>query len=69
MEAAVRQPSGAKLLRILAFTTSISVMSATMFNIALPVIAAEFGLSLSQVSWVSSAYLLRTGSSCSRSVR
>lgn len=58
MEAAVTQPTGAKLLRILAFTTAISVMSATMFNIALPMIAADFGLTLSQVSWVSSAFLL-----------
>jgi len=58
MEAAVRQPSGAKLLRILAFTTAISVMSATMFNIALPMIAEDFELSLSQVSRVSSAFLL-----------
>jgi len=33
-------------------------MSATMFNIVLPEIAADFNLSLSQVSWVSSAFLL-----------
>lgn len=58
MEEAVRQPAGAALLRVLAFTTSVSVMSATMFNIALPVIAKDFGLSLTQVSWVSSAFLL-----------
>ncbi|WP_456238670.1 MFS transporter [Paenibacillus puerhi] len=58
MKAAVQQQSGDKLIRILAFTLVISVMSATMFNIVLPEIAAEFDLSLSQVSWVSSAFLL-----------
>ena len=58
MEAAVQQQSGEKLIRVLAFTMVISVMSATMFNIVLPQIAIEFDLSLSQVSWVSSAFLL-----------
>lgn len=58
MEAAVQQQTGEKLIRILAFTLVISVMSATMFNIVLPEIAVEFDLSLSQVSWVSSAFLL-----------
>ncbi|UUZ97746.1 MFS transporter [Paenibacillus sp. P25] len=42
----------------MAFTLVISVMSATMFNIVLPEIAADFQLSFSQVSWVSSAFLL-----------
>lgn len=46
------------MIRILAFTLSISVMSATMFNIVLPEIRAEFQLSFVQVSWVTSAYLL-----------
>ncbi|SDD83823.1 MFS transporter, DHA2 family, metal-tetracycline-proton antiporter [Paenibacillus sp. UNCCL117] len=58
MEGAVRQHAAEKLIRILAFTLVISVMSATMFNIVLPEIAADFDLSLSQVSWVSSAFLL-----------
>ncbi|MFB9326257.1 MFS transporter [Paenibacillus aurantiacus] len=49
---------GERLLRVLAFTLVISVMSATMFNIVLPDIRAEFGLTLAQVSWVSSAFLL-----------
>ncbi|TYP73396.1 MFS transporter [Paenibacillus methanolicus] len=52
-----RQP-GERLLRVLAFTLVISVMSATMFNIVLPDIREEFGLSLAQVSWVTSAFLL-----------
>lgn len=58
MESASQQQTGEKLIRILAFTLVISVMSATMFNFALSEIAAEFDLSLSQVSWVSSAFLL-----------
>ncbi|MFC4104205.1 MFS transporter [Paenibacillus xanthanilyticus] len=52
-----RQP-GERLLRVLAFTLVISVMSATMFNIVLPDIREEFGLTLAQVSWVTSAFLL-----------
>ena len=47
-----------RLLRIVAFTLAITVMTATMFNIALPEIMAEFELSLAQVSWVTSVYLL-----------
>lgn len=47
-----------RLIRVLAFTLILSSMSATMFNIVLPGIAADFGLSFSQVSWVSSAYTL-----------
>ncbi|RCW47865.1 MFS transporter [Paenibacillus prosopidis] len=59
METGVQQQqAGEKLIRILAFTLVISVMSATMFNIVLPEIGAEFHLSLAQVSWVTSAFLL-----------
>ncbi|GIQ66111.1 MFS transporter [Paenibacillus cisolokensis] len=58
MEVAAEKPNREKLLLILAFTLVISVMNATMFNIALPEIRAEFALSVSQVSWVTSAYLL-----------
>lgn len=58
MEGAVQQQAGEKLIRTLAFTLVISVMSATMFNIVLPEIAADFNLSLSQASWVSSSFLL-----------
>lgn len=45
-----------KLIRILMFTVTISMMSALMFVIALPEISKEFGLSLAQVSWLTSAY-------------
>lgn len=47
-----------KLLYTLAFTMILSSMSATMFNIVLPKMGEEFGLSYSQVSWVSAIYLL-----------
>jgi DHA2 family metal-tetracycline-proton antiporter-like MFS transporter len=47
-----------KIIRILAVTLALGVMSATMYNIALPVIRSEFQLSFSQVSWITSAYLL-----------
>lgn len=50
--------TGQKLIRVLAFTLVITVMSASMFNIVLPQIAADFDLTISQVSWVSSAFLL-----------
>lgn len=57
MRSDTRQP-GERLLRVLAFTLVISVMSATMFNIVLPDIRAEYGLTLTQVSVVTSAFLL-----------
>ncbi|QYR21834.1 MFS transporter [Paenibacillus sp. sptzw28] len=58
MDDEVQRRTGEKIIRILAFTLVISVMSATMFNIVLPEIQAEFHLTLAQVSWVSSAFLL-----------
>jgi len=54
----VHPQAGDKLIRVLAFTLLISVMSATMFNIVLPRIADDYDLTFSQVSWVSSAFLL-----------
>jgi Arabinose efflux permease len=50
--------NGDVLIKILAFTLILSSMSATMFNIVLPEIRADFGLSVAQVSWVSTVYLL-----------
>lgn len=49
---------GNVLIKLLAFTLIISSMSATMFNIVLPEIRRDFDLSVAQVSWVSTAYLL-----------
>ncbi|NOU92108.1 MFS transporter [Paenibacillus sp. LMG 31456] len=50
--------SGEKLIRVLAFTLILSVMNATMFNVALPTIGKEFQLTASQVSWVVTAYII-----------
>ncbi|BBI32744.1 MFS transporter [Cohnella abietis] len=47
-----------KLLRVLAFTLMISVMNATMFNVALPQISVEFALVPSQVSWIVTSYMI-----------
>lgn len=45
-------------MRLLLFTVMISSMSALMFNIVLPQISREFGLSLPQTSWLTTAYTL-----------
>lgn len=58
MEKEVQQQTGEKLMLILMFTLIISAMSGLMFNIVLPDISKEFNLSISQVSWFSSAYAL-----------
>lgn len=47
-----------KLIYTLAFTMILSSMSATMFNIVLPKMAAEFQLTYTEVSWVSASYSL-----------
>lgn len=47
-----------KLMRVLMFTMTLSMMSGVMFNIALPKISKEFVLTISQVSWLSSAYIM-----------
>ncbi|USK26880.1 MFS transporter [Bacillus sp. CMF21] len=54
----VQQQTGEKLMLILMFTLIISAMSGLMFNIVLPDISKDFNLSISQVSWFSSAYAL-----------
>ncbi len=58
VERGARQQTNNLLLRFLAFTLMVSVMSATMFTIVLPEIRAEFRLTFAQVSWVTTAYLL-----------
>lgn len=58
METEVQQQTGEKLIRLLMFTLTLSVMSAFMFNLVLPQISEEFDLTIAQVSWVSSAYVL-----------
>src|SRR5699024_21973 len=52
------QQTSNKLLTILVFTLTLSVMNATIFNIVLPEIALDFHLSFTQVSWITTAYML-----------
>lgn len=53
-----QQSQSYKLIWILAFAMVISVMNSTMFNVALPDLRVEFGLTSSQVSWVVTAYII-----------
>ena len=50
--------NGQKLLMILFFTLVLSVMNATMFNIALPMLKEEFAVPSSVVGWVLSGYIV-----------
>ncbi|WP_139489443.1 MFS transporter [Brevibacillus dissolubilis] len=52
------KPNGEKLLRVLAVTLVFSVMNASMFNVVLPVISAEFNLTPSKVSWILTGYMI-----------
>ncbi|WP_245902394.1 MFS transporter [Gracilibacillus dipsosauri] len=58
MEPAVELEISDNFIHTMVFTMVISMMSATMFNIVLPEISQEYGLTYTQVSWISSAYLL-----------
>lgn len=55
---ALRERQANKLLRVLVFTLIISVMNASMFNVALPVIREQFHLAPSQVSWMLTGYMI-----------
>ncbi|SHN27457.1 MFS transporter [Gracilibacillus kekensis] len=46
------------LLRVLVVVLIFSVMNAFIFNIALPLIQAEFALTSAQISWVISSYMM-----------
>jgi DHA2 family metal-tetracycline-proton antiporter-like MFS transporter len=50
--------TGERLLPVLFFTLILSVMNATMFNVAMPEIQAEFHLSAATVGWVLSGYIV-----------
>jgi DHA2 family metal-tetracycline-proton antiporter-like MFS transporter len=50
--------TGEKLLVVLFFTLILSVMNATMFNVALPDIRSEFGLTSAEVGWVLSGFIV-----------
>lgn len=53
-----RRTHGEKLLLVLFFTLILSVMNATMFNIALPILKIEFDVSSAVVGWVLSGYII-----------
>ena len=50
--------TGEKLLIVLFFTLILSVMNATMFNVALPDIRSEFDLTSAEVGWVLSGFIV-----------
>lgn len=50
--------TGEKLLIVLFFTLILSVMNATMFNVALPDIRTEFDLTSAEVGWVLSGFIV-----------
>jgi DHA2 family metal-tetracycline-proton antiporter-like MFS transporter len=50
--------NGNRLLIVLFFTLILSVMNATMFNVALPEIRSEFHLTSATVGWVLSGYIV-----------
>ncbi|WP_079909706.1 MFS transporter [Paenibacillus sp. 32352] len=54
----IQKNAGELLLGILVFTLIISVMNATMFNVALPIINNQFQLSPSQGSWIITGYMI-----------
>ncbi|UPO90168.1 MFS transporter [Niallia sp. Man26] len=54
----IKKSTGELLMQVLVFTLIISVMNATMFNVALPVISKQFQLSPSQASWIITAYMI-----------
>lgn len=58
METASVQNNGEKLLPVLAFTLVFSIMNASMFNVVMPVISKEFGITPSQVSWLLTGYMI-----------
>ncbi|WP_138753119.1 MFS transporter [Paenibacillus sinopodophylli] len=58
MEAVRTTNNGEKLMPILAFTLVFSIMNASMFNVVMPVISKEFGITPSQVSWLLTGYMI-----------
>lgn len=61
MENGLKKQANKTLLLIMMVTVTFSSMSILLFNFVLPLISKEFGLSNSQVSWVTSAYTLIYG--------
>ncbi|WP_010278471.1 MFS transporter [Paenibacillus senegalensis] len=57
-DTAVQETIGLKLMRFMLITVALSSMSVQMFTIVIPEISADLSLSLSQVSWMTSGYIL-----------
>jgi Arabinose efflux permease len=53
--------TGRLLMRLMMFTAALSFMSAMSFNIVVPEISRQFGITLAQASWLSSGYTLIYG--------
>lgn len=58
MQTSPPRNNGPILMQLMLLTTALSSMSALMLNIVLPQISRELGLSLGQVSWLSTSYTL-----------
>lgn len=54
----LREKTGIRLMRFVLATAMLSSMSVLMFSIVIPEISRDLELSLSQVSWLSSGYIL-----------
>jgi len=53
--------TGMRLMRLMMVTAALSFMSAMSFNIVVPEISRQFGITLAQASWLSSGYTLIYG--------
>lgn len=58
MSLEAKQKKGRLLMRLMMFTVMLSSMNALLFHVVLPQISDEFGLTLAQAGWLSSAYTL-----------
>ncbi|CAG5082833.1 Metal-tetracycline/H+ antiporter [Thermobacillus xylanilyticus] len=56
-----RERAGMRLMRLMMVTAVLSFMSASSFNIVVPEISRQFGITLAQASWLSSGYTLFYG--------
>ena len=53
----VNEKANKRILYVLVLTLIITVMNGTVFNVALPTIISDLGLSMLQGSWIGTAYL------------
>jgi len=57
----LRERTGMRLMRLMMVTAALSFMSVHAFNIVVPEISRQFGITLAQASWLSSGYTLVYG--------